>query len=59
MIEKDIDIDNTTEEFLRDLLGQNMADIEEFAEREEKEIIKTKTKVAKDNILDISEEDLL
>jgi hypothetical protein len=59
MIEKDIDIDNTTEEFLRDLLGQNMADIEEFAEREEKEIIKTKTKVGKDNILDISEEDLL
>ena len=59
LIENEIDADNSTEEFLRDLLGQNMADIEEYANQTEKEIIETNKKASSDSILDISEEDLL
>jgi hypothetical protein len=59
MVEKEIDVDSSTEEFLNDLLGQNMADIEEFATQPKKEIIQTDKIAGDDKILSISDEDLL
>jgi hypothetical protein len=58
MVENDIDVDNSTQEFLNDLLGQNMADIEKTA-TEEDETIKTNKNFSKDTVLNISDEDLL
>jgi hypothetical protein len=58
MLETDNNIDNSTQEFLNDLLGQDMADIEESA-LTENEPIKTNKKIAKDTIVSITDEELL
>jgi len=58
MLEYNIDVDNSTEEFLNDLLGQGMADIEKTSTEEDK-IIETNKKLSNDKIISISEEDLL
>lgn len=55
MIEKNIDIDNSMEEFLNDLLGESMKDMK----NNESKTIKTNKKVSDSSIISISDEDLL
>ena len=56
-IDEGVNIDNSTDEFLRDLMGQDMAELEEYSTQTEKEIIETNKKSSNDKIIDI--EDLL
>jgi len=55
MIENEINVDNTTEEFLNDLLEQGMADIKKVANNE-RTIEQTDKKIGDDTIIDVTEE---
>jgi len=58
MLEDQIDVDDSTEEFLNDLMGKGFADIEKTANSDDI-IDETEIKVSDDSIISISESDLI
>ena len=59
MIDKDIDVDGSVQEFLNDLKGQNMAEMEEFATQPEPKVKDVHKKASDDSVEYVNYEDIL